>query len=216
MNVMSFVDAKCTSCGEELRLDDSVETGFCMYCGNKIAVQDAIELRNIYDKKSKNENTSILDRLPISFVKLIKDFFQGENFSLFCDEPDNETKKQWFEIEIFIFLSAISLCYYCAANKRDDVLELSLLHLDFFMDYKNIDTHSKDGGNFIKVYMNCFIGYCEIISNQDGDYVKFFRDRCFDRLNESFGRGAFTDYENRIYTAAKMIAQMVLATGREH
>lgn len=39
---MSFVAARCPQCGGELQLDNAKETGFCMHCGSKIVVQDAI------------------------------------------------------------------------------------------------------------------------------------------------------------------------------
>jgi hypothetical protein len=39
---MEFVAAKCPQCGGELQLDPMIETGFCMHCGSKIIVQEAI------------------------------------------------------------------------------------------------------------------------------------------------------------------------------
>jgi len=39
---MTFVAAKCPQCGGDLQLDPEKETGFCMHCGSKIVVRDAI------------------------------------------------------------------------------------------------------------------------------------------------------------------------------
>ena len=39
---MTFVAARCPQCGGELQLDNEKETGFCMHCGSKIIVQEAI------------------------------------------------------------------------------------------------------------------------------------------------------------------------------
>ena len=39
---MNFVAARCPQCGGDLQLDKDKETGFCMHCGSKIIVQDAI------------------------------------------------------------------------------------------------------------------------------------------------------------------------------
>ena len=39
---MSFVAAKCPQCGGDLQLDSEKETGFCMHCGSKIIIQEAI------------------------------------------------------------------------------------------------------------------------------------------------------------------------------
>lgn len=40
---MSYEAAKCPSCGGGLQLDSNMESGFCMYCGSKIIVRDAIQ-----------------------------------------------------------------------------------------------------------------------------------------------------------------------------
>lgn len=40
---MPFVAAICPQCGGNLQLDNQLETGFCMHCGTKIIVQDAIK-----------------------------------------------------------------------------------------------------------------------------------------------------------------------------
>jgi len=39
---MSFVAARCPQCGGELQLDNQKVTGFCMHCGSKIIVEEAI------------------------------------------------------------------------------------------------------------------------------------------------------------------------------
>jgi len=39
---MPFVAAKCPQCGGDLELDNQMETGFCMHCGSKIIVQEAV------------------------------------------------------------------------------------------------------------------------------------------------------------------------------
>lgn len=39
---MPFVAARCPQCGGELQLDNQKETGFCMHCGSRIVVQEAI------------------------------------------------------------------------------------------------------------------------------------------------------------------------------
>lgn len=40
---MTFVAAKCPQCGGDLQLDPEKETEFCMHCGSKIVVRDAIK-----------------------------------------------------------------------------------------------------------------------------------------------------------------------------
>ncbi|MBN1618384.1 hypothetical protein JW887_03515 [Candidatus Dojkabacteria bacterium] len=40
---MTFVAARCPQCGGEIQLDDAKETGFCMHCGSKVVVKEAIK-----------------------------------------------------------------------------------------------------------------------------------------------------------------------------
>lgn len=39
---MAFIAAKCPACGGEIQLDDSKESGFCMYCGSRVLLEQAI------------------------------------------------------------------------------------------------------------------------------------------------------------------------------
>ena len=52
---MTFVAARCPQCGGELQLDNSKEAGFCMHCGSKIIVSDAI-------RAVKIDNSHMVDR----------------------------------------------------------------------------------------------------------------------------------------------------------
>jgi len=44
---MAFVAAKCTNCGGELQLDDNLKTGYCMFCGSRVVIQEAIDLKKV-------------------------------------------------------------------------------------------------------------------------------------------------------------------------
>jgi len=39
---MTFTAGRCPSCGGDVQLDDSKEHGYCLHCGNRINVQDAV------------------------------------------------------------------------------------------------------------------------------------------------------------------------------
>ena len=39
---MAFVSGRCPNCGGEVKLDDSMEKGFCLRCGSPIVVQSAV------------------------------------------------------------------------------------------------------------------------------------------------------------------------------
>ena len=39
---MAYVSAKCPECGGAIKLDNKMESGFCMYCGTKVYLREAI------------------------------------------------------------------------------------------------------------------------------------------------------------------------------
>jgi len=41
---MPLVSAKCTFCKEQIKLDDTKESGVCPYCGRRVLVQQAVEI----------------------------------------------------------------------------------------------------------------------------------------------------------------------------
>ena len=42
VSVMAIIDLKCKHCGGTTSMDDSRETGFCSYCGNKFIVKEEL------------------------------------------------------------------------------------------------------------------------------------------------------------------------------
>lgn len=44
---MPITSAKCPSCGGDIKLDDTKKSGFCMYCGGQVIVEDAIALGKV-------------------------------------------------------------------------------------------------------------------------------------------------------------------------
>lgn len=56
---MPIIAAKCPGCNGDIQLDDAQKTGFCMYCGTRVIVQDIIEMRN--DRAAERAET--LERL---------------------------------------------------------------------------------------------------------------------------------------------------------
>lgn len=40
---MAFLNMKCPNCSKKIQMDDTVEKGFCMYCGASFWVQDEIQ-----------------------------------------------------------------------------------------------------------------------------------------------------------------------------
>ena len=58
---MNLVDAKCTSCGAGLKLDEKLERAYCQYCGNELIVEQAISKIKI-DRSDEFDNLLILAR----------------------------------------------------------------------------------------------------------------------------------------------------------
>lgn len=60
---MAFVEAKCPACGGTIQLDDAKESGFCMYCGTKVILSEAMPQKvrvdgiQTLDQKLKNAET---------------------------------------------------------------------------------------------------------------------------------------------------------------
>lgn len=65
---MSFVSAKCPQCGGDLQLDSDKETAFCMHCGSKIIVQEAIRTVRV-------DNTHMIE----SWMKMGDSALEGGN-----------------------------------------------------------------------------------------------------------------------------------------
>jgi len=40
---MALINLKCPNCSGSIQMDDSKETGFCLYCGSKFLVNDEIQ-----------------------------------------------------------------------------------------------------------------------------------------------------------------------------
>ncbi len=51
---MSVVSAKCPNCGASIQLDNEQTEGFCLYCGSKVVVSEAISLIRIDNSQSLN------------------------------------------------------------------------------------------------------------------------------------------------------------------
>ena len=60
---MSFVNAKCTSCGTTLEVDSSKKSIACKYCGSKFIVEEAIKNYNIKNQTEKNDFEIVEGRL---------------------------------------------------------------------------------------------------------------------------------------------------------
>lgn len=61
---MSIIAAKCPGCGGDIQLDDTNQHGFCMYCGTRVIVKDAIEETRVkIEGKVSVEGLASLEKL---------------------------------------------------------------------------------------------------------------------------------------------------------
>lgn len=67
---MPFVAARCPQCGGEIQLDNQKDTGFCMHCGSKIVVQEALRAVRI-------DNSHMVE----TWIKLGKAALEVNNYS---------------------------------------------------------------------------------------------------------------------------------------
>lgn len=67
---MPFVAARCPQCGGEIQVDNQKDSGFCLHCGSKILVQEAIRAVQI-------DNSHMLD----TWIKLGKAALESNNYS---------------------------------------------------------------------------------------------------------------------------------------
>jgi hypothetical protein len=72
---MALIAAKCPSCGGDIQLDDSREFGFCLHCGTKVIVQDAVQ-------KIKVSGSVKLDMsdTAVNCLNLADQAFQNQNY----------------------------------------------------------------------------------------------------------------------------------------
>lgn len=72
---MALIAAKCPSCGGDIQLDDSREFGFCLHCGTKVIVQDAVQ-------KIKVSGSVKLDMsdTAVNCLNLADQAFKNENY----------------------------------------------------------------------------------------------------------------------------------------
>jgi DNA-directed RNA polymerase subunit RPC12/RpoP len=83
---MAFVAAICPQCGGELQLDNEKDTGFCMHCGSRIVIRDAIKAVRI-------DNSHMID----TWMHMGNTAYEADNLSEAYDyytkileaQPDN-------------------------------------------------------------------------------------------------------------------------------
>jgi len=70
---MPIIAAKCPNCSGDIQLDDTKKSGFCMYCGSQVLVQDAIDLARVrIDGAVAVEGVATLEKLVQNGAKFLE------------------------------------------------------------------------------------------------------------------------------------------------
>lgn len=129
---MPFVAARCPQCGGELQLDNGKETGFCMHCGSKIVISEAI-------RTIKVDNTHMVANWMNLGQSAAKAGNNEEAYQYFAKilEADPEN---W---EAFFFKGRAAAWQSSIAKPRFNELFEGINQANIIMDRKNISIEEK-------------------------------------------------------------------------
>lgn len=99
---MPFVPVKCPSCGGDIQLDNSKESGFCVYCGTKVVYKDAVqkmELSGVVSVKGVADVEKLLQNAEI-FVKL-NEYKKASAILLRVTDDYPEDYRGWWQLAKF-------------------------------------------------------------------------------------------------------------------
>ncbi|MBO7204892.1 MAG: hypothetical protein J6V08_00520, partial [Candidatus Methanomethylophilaceae archaeon] len=57
---MALIACRCPHCGGEVNMDEDLESGFCVYCGNKVINDNVSKVKVSVDRSSEVVNTLML------------------------------------------------------------------------------------------------------------------------------------------------------------
>ena len=57
---MALIACRCPHCGGEVNMDENLESGFCVYCGNRVMNENVSKVKISVDRSSEVRNTLLL------------------------------------------------------------------------------------------------------------------------------------------------------------
>lgn len=103
---MPFVSVKCPSCGGNIQLDDSRESGFCVYCGAKVMYKEVVQkmqlsgevsVKGVADVERLLQNAETFHKLGFKYVKK-----EVELLTKVTEEYPEDWRGWWHRCLIFL------------------------------------------------------------------------------------------------------------------
>jgi DNA-directed RNA polymerase subunit RPC12/RpoP len=89
---MGLIALKCPQCGGEIQLDNVREIGFCMYCGTKVVLKEALRNQIVVDESHK-----IAPWVTLGYDALrSKNYIEAERYANRIIESDLKNPDAWY------------------------------------------------------------------------------------------------------------------------
>jgi tetratricopeptide (TPR) repeat protein len=89
---MALIALRCPQCGGGIQLDNIREIGFCMYCGSKVVLQEALRQQVTIDESQKIESWIALGYNSLS----AKNYIEAEQYANKIIESDLKNPHAWY------------------------------------------------------------------------------------------------------------------------
>ena len=89
---MALIACRCPHCGGEVNMDENMESGFCVYCGNKVINQNISKVKVAIDRSSELVNTLTLAK---SYL-YDRDTYTAQNLLRRAMEIDSRNSDVWY------------------------------------------------------------------------------------------------------------------------
>ena len=126
---MKFVELKCPNCGAILEIEDSVDTFFCKYCGEKIMIEG--QSNATIEAKVKIKNMEHKERIK-------NKQYDQERFKMeFKEKTKSRSSKFGFMSLGAIILLSMIMIFFGNVGAKNQHEELQLLVDEIMIDMEN-------------------------------------------------------------------------------
>ena len=183
---MPFVPVKCTSCGGEIQLDDTRESGFCLFCGSKVVFEEA-KLKMILQGDISVKGIADLDKLlqnAETFHKM-NEYKQRDTILLKITNDYPEDYHAWYRL-FRIFVECLEHELYATEDSNNNFTlglgNLETLLSKAFIYSKNAVVVAplevkqkihKEADNFLQETYNYVIKNQKIVQDYEDRLAKF-------------------------------------------